>query len=189
MFILIGKNKVLKIFCTFLQWKSLVKFDKAIYLEYNMCVILYFMFIKMVKNIEIKGKASSFREELDKLKTEVTKEREQGVERLTKAWWKFNWPSGPETWYDLPMKRVVKNMADLWYTEKKWYKFDVRSDGVKVLGKYVMVAANIDKRPKGTLVKTSLGMWIVCDKCDRAHQRGNERLIDIAVDWKNHNKE
>lgn len=147
----------------------------------------------MVKNIEIEN-ASSIREELDVLKrnvkhsaVETDHEREQGVERLTKGWWRFNWPSGPETWYDLPMGKVVKYMEDLWYTEKKWYKFRVRNDGVKMLGNYVMVAANINRRPKGTLVKTSLGMWIVCDKCERAHQRGNERLIDVAVDWKNNN--
>ena len=103
--------------------------------------------------------------------------------RLTKGWWVFEWPSGMETWYDLKMKHVVEIMRDLGFSKGK-YKHWIRNDGVKMLGNYVMVAANLKKRPKWTIVKTSLGMWIVCDYCERAYQRGKEKLLDVAVDWK-----
>ena len=111
------------------------------------------------------------------------------TKKLTKSAWTIEWPSGTETWYDLPMKKVIKYMRDLWYTEDKWYNFWIRGDWVKMFGKYVMVAANVDIRPKWTIIKTSLWEWMVCDKCDRAHIPGQKKLVDIAVDWKNNNKQ
>lgn len=63
-------------------------------------------------------------------------------------------PSGKETYYNLPMQGCIDIMCDLGYD----YEYSVREDGVKLYGGYVMVAADLSIRPKGTLVPTSLGM-------------------------------
>ena len=60
-------------------------------------------------------------------------------------------------------------------------KYWVRDDGVKMLGKYVMIAANLNIRPRGSLVPTSLGMGIVCDTGGFASK--NPTQIDIATSW------
>ena len=181
-----------------------------------MYVILYFIDIKMKetlksnldseKQLEIQDAMKEYKREQRLLESEINPTETEfawangnnslletvdgGKDRLTKSKWVFKWPSGTETWYDLPMKNVVKYMRDLGFNESK-YNFWIRKDGVKMFGPYVMVAANIDAnnkaRKKGALVKTSLGMWIVCDKCERAYERGKENRLDIAVDWKNNN--
>lgn len=86
-------------------------------------------------------------------------------------------PSGKETYYNLPMQGVIKIMKELGYRKDYW----VRDDGVKMYGKYIMCAANLDLRPKGTIVETSLGTAMVCDTGSFAES--NPRQIDIAVDW------
>ena len=55
-------------------------------------------------------------------------------------------PSGKETFYNLNMSGVVSIMRRLGYDYEYW----VRDDGVKMFGKYVMVAANLDRRPRGS---------------------------------------
>lgn len=57
----------------------------------------------------------------------------------------------------------------------------VREDGVKMLGDYVMVAAHLGIRPRGSIVETSLGKGIVCDTGGFAH--GNPTQLDIATAW------
>ena len=57
----------------------------------------------------------------------------------------------------------------------------VREDGVKMLGDYVMVAANLKTHPRGSIVETSLGTGIVCDTGGFAKEHP-ERL-DIATSW------
>ncbi len=86
-------------------------------------------------------------------------------------------PSGKETYYNLNMSGVVSVMRNLGNTDEYW----VRDDGVKMLGDYVMVAANLDVHPRGSLVETSLGMGIVCDTGGFAS--GNSTQLDIAVSW------
>ena len=61
------------------------------------------------------------------------------------------------------------------------YPYWVREDGVKMLGNYVMVAANLDLRPRGSKVPTSLGMGLVCDTGGFA--RNNRTQLDIATSW------
>ena len=54
----------------------------------------------------------------------------------------------------------------------------VRDDGVKMLGDYVMVAADLQEHPRGSIVESSLGTSIVVDTgCLEKDQ------LDIAVDW------
>lgn len=86
-------------------------------------------------------------------------------------------PSGKETFYNKNMNKVIEYMKSLGHDYTYW----VRDDGVKMYGEYVMCAANLTIRPKGTLVPTSLGMGIVCDTGGFASS--NKYQLDIAVNW------
>lgn len=86
-------------------------------------------------------------------------------------------PSGKETYYNLDMSGVVRIMRSMGNKDKYW----VRGDGVKMLGKYVMVAANLQLRPRGSHIQTSLGMGIVCDTGGFAAH--NATQLDIATNW------
>ena len=91
-----------------------------------------------------------------------------------------NGPSGKETYYNLPMSTVVSYMRDLGYSEEE-YPYWVRDDGCKMLGNYIIVAADLSVRPKGTILPCSLGMAIVCDTGGFA--KTNHEQLDIAVTW------
>lgn len=93
----------------------------------------------------------------------------------------FKGPSGRETYYNLRMNTVVKHMRSIGYSEEE-YPYWVREDGAKMLGNYVMVAANLSTRPKGTIIETSLGTAIVCDTGGFVNTYPNG--VDIAVDWR-----
>lgn len=86
-------------------------------------------------------------------------------------------PTGKETYYNLPMDGVVKIMHSKGFEGKYW----VREDGVKMFGDYIMVAANLERFPRGTIVKTSLGLAIVSDTGSFAES--NPTQLDIAVTW------
>lgn len=86
-------------------------------------------------------------------------------------------PSGKETYYNLPMQGVVSIMRQMGNNDPYW----VREDGVKMLGDYVMVAADLSIRPRGSLVDTSLGKGIVCDTGTFTYS--NPTQLDIAVEW------
>lgn len=90
-------------------------------------------------------------------------------------------PSGKETYYNLDMSGVVRSMRYAGYSEEE-YPYWVREDGVKMLGSYVMVAANYEIRPKGTIIQSSLGYAIVCDTGGFA--KNNPTQLDIAVSWR-----
>lgn len=86
-------------------------------------------------------------------------------------------PSGKETYYNLDMSGCVANMRSIGNTDAYW----VRSDGVKMLGNYVMIAADFSTRPLGSHVETSLGTGVVVDTGSFAYS--NPSQIDIAVTW------
>lgn len=86
-------------------------------------------------------------------------------------------PSGKETYYNLNMDGVVSIMRRMGNNDEYW----VREDGCKMLGDYIMVAANLNLRPRGSIVETSLGKAIVCDTGTFA--RRNPTQIDVAVTW------
>lgn len=87
-------------------------------------------------------------------------------------------PSGKETYYNLDMSVIISIMSAYGYSSSDYW---VRDDGVKMLGSYVMCAANFTLRPRGSLVETSLGTAIVCDTGGFA--TGNPTQIDIATAW------
>lgn len=86
-------------------------------------------------------------------------------------------PSGKETYYNLDMSGVVSIMRGMGNSDSYW----VRGDGCKMLGNYIMVAANLSVHPRGSLVETSLGTGIVCDTGGFA--AGNANQLDIATSW------
>ena len=88
-------------------------------------------------------------------------------------------PSGKETYYNLPMSGVIRIMNRYGYS---YSDYAVRSDGVKTLGGYVMVAANLSVHPRGSLVQTSLGTGLVCDTGGFV-TNGSGVSLDIATAW------
>ena len=88
-----------------------------------------------------------------------------------------------ETYYDLPMGGVMAIAArecgaEAYYT--------VREDGVKVDSEgYVLVAAELSRYPRCTIVETSLGLGKVYDTGSFALT--NSEQFDLATDWTNRN--
>ena len=81
-----------------------------------------------------------------------------------------------ETWYDLNMSKVCQNATENGIEGDYW----VTEDGLKMYGPFVIVAADWNIHPYGSLVNTSRGIGIVLDTGtfkDRA-------TVDIATDWK-----
>ena len=91
-----------------------------------------------------------------------------------------NGPSGKETYYNLPMDGVIRIMRNKGYSEED-YPYWIREDGVKMFGDYVMVAADLNTRPKGTILECSLGTAMVVDTGDFA--KTNHTQLDIATSW------
>ena len=75
------------------------------------------------------------------------------------------------------MSGCINIMSSRGFHEPYW----VRSDGVKMYGYYVMCAAGLSIRPKGSIVESSRGLAIVVDTGGFAS--GNPRQLDIAVTW------
>ena len=86
-------------------------------------------------------------------------------------------PSGKETYYNLDMSGCVRIMRGMGNKDKYW----VRDDGCKMLGDYIMCAANLTVHKRGSLVESSLGTCIVVDTGTFA--AGNPSQLDIAVTW------
>lgn len=89
-------------------------------------------------------------------------------------------PSGKETFYNLNMDGVVAIMRNAGYNEAE-YPYWARDDGCKMLGDYIMVAADQSIRPLGSIVETSRGLGIVTDTGTFIYN--NPYAIDIAVTW------
>ena len=100
---------------------------------------------------------------------------------LTRSAGVFSGPSGRETYYNLNMNGVVRIMRSLGYSESDGWVYWVREDGVKMFGNYVMVAADLSRRPKGTILECSLGTAIVVDT--GSFVASNPNQLDIAVAW------
>ena len=82
-----------------------------------------------------------------------------------------------ETYYDLPMSGVMSFCGESSYT--------VREDGAKIdKDGYVLVAANLSRYPRCSIVETSLGPGKVYDTGGFA--TSNPEQFDLATDWSNH---
>ena len=82
-----------------------------------------------------------------------------------------------ETYYNLTIDGVINNARAQGIEGEYW----VREDGCKMYGDYIIVAANLDTYPRGSLVETSLGIGIVLDTGGFAASNPNQ--VDIATDW------
>ena len=89
----------------------------------------------------------------------------------------FTFEGHTETYYNLDMSVVVQVAQSKGIAGE----YHVRSDGAKMLGDYIMVAACYDVHPYGSLVNTSLGMGIVVDT--GGFVAWNPAGIDIATTW------
>lgn len=89
-------------------------------------------------------------------------------------------PQGKETYYNLDMSGVVSIMRGMGFDEEN-YPYNVRADGCKCLGPYIMVAANLSVFPRGSFIECSLGTALVCDTGGFA--AGNPYQLDIATTW------
>ena len=88
-----------------------------------------------------------------------------------------------ETYYDLPMGGVMAIAARECQVEAY---YEVREDGVKVDSEgYVLVAADLGRYPRCTIVETSLGLGKVYDTGSFA--LSNPEQFDLATDWTNRN--
>lgn len=134
--------------------------------------------------VKEKAEADKKAEEAAKKKEEEKKleivETSYSGGKLSKSRGTIQGPSGKETYYNLNMSGVVSIMRRQGFSEAE-YPYNVRADGVKCLGPYVMVAAHLGKRPRGSKVQTSLGTGIVCDTGGFASS--NPTQIDIATSW------
>lgn len=134
--------------------------------------------------VKEKAEADKKAEEAAKKKEEEKKleiiETSYSGGKLSKSRGSIQGPSGKETYYNLNMSGVVSIMRRMGFSESE-YPYNVRADGVKCLGPYVMVAAHLGRRPRGSKVQTSLGTGIVCDTGGFA--AGNPTQIDIATAW------
>ena len=100
-------------------------------------------------------------------------------------------PSGEETYYNLDMSKIVaQSQPGGWvYNDAKAHgnegnlssNYWVREDGCKMMGDYIMVAADLNVHPRGSIVQTSLGPGIVVDTGDFA--KTNHNQLDIATTW------
>lgn len=91
-------------------------------------------------------------------------------------------PTGKETYYNLNMSGVVRIMRRMGYSEAE-YPYWVRNDGCKMLGPYIMVAANLNHFPRGSVVPCSLGLAIVADTGGFASRKDGWSWLDIATTW------
>lgn len=94
---------------------------------------------------------------------------------LTAALGRITYGNHIETWYNLPMSKVVQNAREAGIPCDYW----VRDDGVKMFGQWVIVAAHPSKT-RYTTVQTSLGEGIILDYHTTLN---NTELYDIATSW------
>lgn len=142
--------------------------------------------VHLVKEKELSRRAEDVHEETDRILAEIafqemirtqTRNPNWNGPVLSRSNGSVKGPNGKETYYNLNMNGVVNIMRRMGNTDEYW----VRDDGCKMLGNYIMCAANLGVHPRGSLVESSLGTCIVCDTGGFA--RGNSQQLDIAVTW------
>lgn len=97
--------------------------------------------------------------------------------KLTASRGRIQGPSGSETYYNMDMSGIVSRLIQNGYVGDYY----IRDDGCKMFGDYIMVAANFDIHPFGSIIETSLGLAIVCDTGE--YVKWDPTGIDIATNW------
>lgn len=93
---------------------------------------------------------------------------------LTASLGRIQFNGHTETWYNLPMQKVVQRAQNIGIPAE----YHVREDGVKMFGPWIIVAAHKSKT-RYTRIETSLGEGIILDY----HTSNDKELIDIATTW------
>jgi len=88
-----------------------------------------------------------------------------------------NFNGHTESYYNLPMEKVIEQARNFGIEGEYW----VRDDGVKMYGDYVICACNRDIYPLGSLVETSFGTGISLDT--GSFVAWNPTNVDIGVSW------
>ena len=91
-------------------------------------------------------------------------------------------PTGKETYYNQDMTTLISWARAAGYDAEN-YPYWIREDGCKMLGKYIMCAANLDHFPRYSLVESSLGTCIVVDTGDFIYWDEGWSWLDLAVSW------
>ena len=130
-----------------------------------------------VISVALAGAAANHKIMLDASRVQAIDSKRWKGPVLNKTRGTITGPSGKETYYNLNMDGVVSIMRGIGNEDEYW----VRDDGCKMLGDYIMVAADLDIHPRGSLVDTSLGNGIVCDT--GSFTNSNPYQLDIAVTW------
>ena len=81
-----------------------------------------------------------------------------------------------ETFYNLPMHRVVTKAQENGYTGEYWER---EEDGCKMFGPYVICAGHRSRY--GQVINTSLGPGLILDTGEFA--KTDKTAIDIATTW------
>ena len=91
-------------------------------------------------------------------------------------------PTGKETYYNQDMSTLVQWARDAGLSEEE-YPYWVRDDGCKMLGGFIMCAANLEHFPRYSIVESSLGACIVVDTGSFVYLDEGWNWLDIAVTW------
>lgn len=91
-------------------------------------------------------------------------------------------PTGKETYYNQDMTTLISWARDAGF-DAETYPYWIREDGCKMLGKYIMCAANLNHFPRYSLVESSLGTCIVVDTGDFIYYDEGWNWLDLAVVW------
>lgn len=94
---------------------------------------------------------------------------------LTAALGRIQFDGHTEVYYNLPMRNVVERAQNVGIPCEYWIR---ESDGVKMFGPWVIVAAHPSKT-RYSRISTSLGEGIILDN----HEVSDPNLYDIAVTW------
>lgn len=130
-------------------------------------------FDKLISDAKDK-KATDEAEEKRAEETKMTGDRSKGPQ-LTKSAGVVFYNGHKETFYNLDMSVLVNQFTD------EFGEYHIDDRGFKMLGDYIMVAANLDLYPKGTIVETSAGQGVVVDTGGFA--KNNPTQFDIATNW------
>lgn len=82
-----------------------------------------------------------------------------------------------ETYYNLNMQNICARAEERGIPGT----YNIREDGCKCWGEYIICAANLSEHPYGSTVQTSLGTGIVLDTGEFA--KTQRYTIDIATTW------